>query len=109
MNIARTEKAVTKGQTFDLMYVNRQYQWQYAFLRKAGKETLLVVANFDDAPVEMQLAIPDHAYDYLEIPERVYEATDLLNGDKRSLVLIKGETVKVNLPARGAAVFKIEN
>ena len=31
------KEAVSEGLTFDVMYVNRQYQHQYAFLRKAGK------------------------------------------------------------------------
>ena len=48
LGIAAKEKAVSEGTMFDLMYVNGQYRRQYAFLRKAGKELLLVVANFDD-------------------------------------------------------------
>ena len=107
LNIARTEKAVNSGQTFDLMYVNQQYYRQYAFLRKAGKELLLVVVNFDDSPVDMQLSIPDHAYDYLEIQERAYEAHELLAGGKQSMVLIKGEPVRVALESRGAVVMKL--
>lgn len=109
LNIARTEKAVCDGQTFDLMYANGQYYRQYAFLRKASKDMLLVVVNFDDAPLDMLLNIPDHAYDYLEIQERAYKATDLLSDTESSLVLIKGETVKITLPARGAVIYKIEN
>ena len=107
LNIARTEKAVNSGQTFDLMYVNQQYYRQYAFLRKAGKELLLVVVNFDDSPVDMQLSIPDHAYDYLEIQERAYEAHELLAGGKQSMVLIKGEPIRVALESRGAVVMKL--
>ena len=107
LNIARSEKAVNSGQTFDLMYVNQQYYRQYAFLRKAGKELLLVVVNFDDSPVDMQLSIPDHAYDYLEIQERAYEAHELLAGGKQSMVLIKGEPVRVALESRGAVVMKL--
>ena len=47
--------------SFDLMYVNGQYQRQYAFLRKADSEVLLVVVNFDDLPVVMDVMIPAHA------------------------------------------------
>ena len=108
LNIARTEKAVTDGQTFDVMYVNRQYQWQYAFLRKAGKEMLLVVANFDDQPIDMQLTLPDHAFNYLEILEKAYKAEDLLSGTKASLVLMRDQQVPVSLPARGAVVYKLK-
>ena len=107
LNIARTERCVREGQMFDVMYANRQYARQYAFLRKAGKDVMLVVANFDDQPASLQLNIPDHAFDYLEMQERAYRAEDLLNGEERSLVLIKGTPVEVTLEPRGAAVYKL--
>jgi glycosidase len=107
LNIARSEKAVVKGQTFDLMYVNQQYCRQFAFLRKTGKDMLLVVVNFDDVPLDMQLMIPDHAYDYLEIQERAYTAHELLSDTSCNCVLIKGESVPVKLQARGAIVYKL--
>ena len=107
LNIARTEKAVTEGRMFDVMYVNRQYERQYAFLRKAGKELLLVVANFDDQPVSMQLTIPDHAFGYMEIREKAYKAEELLTGTAAKLVLMRDQAVKISLPARGAVVYKI--
>ena len=107
LNIARTEKAVSAGQMFDVMYANQQYYRQYAFIRKAGKEMLLVVANFDDVPLTMNLTIPDHAFNYLEIQEKAYKATDLLSGQNASLVLMRDQQVPVSLPARGAVVFKL--
>ena len=107
LNIARTEKAVTDGRMFDVMYVNRQYQRQYAFLRKAGKELLLVVANFDDQPVTMQLMLPDHAFSYLEIREKAYKAVDLLGGHSTKFVLMRDHYVEIVLPQRGAVVYKL--
>ena len=107
LNIARTEKAVSNGRMFDLMYVNRQYQRQYAFLRAVGKELMLVVANFDEAPVTMQLSIPDHAYSYLEMQEKAYEAVDLLTDEHRPMVLIKGEAVEVKLDGYQSVVYKL--
>ena len=91
LNIARTEKAVAEGQMFDVMYANKQYYRQYAFLRKAGKDILLVVANFDDAPLTMQLTIPDHAFNYLEMMEKAYDAVDLMTGTARKLVLMRDQ------------------
>ncbi len=109
LNIARTEKAVAEGQMFDVMYANAQYFRQYAFIRKAGKEMLLVVANFDDAPVDMQLMIPDYAFDFLEIPEKAYKAQELMTGNQTSVVLMRGNNpVSVKLDARGAVVLKIK-
>ena len=106
LNIARSEKAVSEGLMFDVMYANQQYRQQYAFLRKAGKETLFVVANFADVPVTIDITIPDHAFDYLNLLEKAYKAVDLLSGTQASLVLIRDQQVSIALPPRGAVVYK---
>ena len=106
LNIARSEKAVSEGLMFDVMYANQQYRQQYAFLRKADKETLFVVANFADVPVTMNITIPDHAFDYLNLLEKAYKAVDLLSGTQASLVLIRDQQVSIALPPRGAVVYK---
>ena len=106
LNIARSEKAVSEGLMFDVMYANQQYRQQYAFLRKAGKETLFVVANFADVPVTIDITIPDHAFDYLNLLEKAYKAVDLLSGTQVSLVLIRDQQVSIALPPRGAVVYK---
>ena len=106
LNIARSEKAVSEGLMFDVMYANQQYRQQYAFLRKADKETLLVVANFADVPVTMNITIPDHAFDYLNLLEKAYKAVDLLSDNQTSLVLMRDQQVSIALPPRGAVVYK---
>ena len=106
LNIARSEKAVSEGLMFDVMYANQQYRQQYAFLRKADKETLFVVANFADVPVTMNITIPDHAFDYLDLLEKAYKAVDLLTGNQTSLVLMRDQQVSIALPPRGAVVYK---
>ena len=106
LNIARSEKAVSEGLMFDVMYANQQYRQQYAFLRKADKETLFVVANFADVPVTIDITIPDHAFDYLNLLEKAYKAVDLLSGTQASLVLIRDQQVSIALPPRGAVVYK---
>ena len=106
LNIARSEKAVSEGLMFDVMYANQQYRQQYAFLRKADKETLLVVANFADVPATIDITIPSHAFDYLNLLEKAYKAVDLLSGTQVSLVLIRDQQVSIALPPRGAVVYK---
>ena len=106
LNIARSEKAVSEGLMFDVMYANQQYRQQYAFLRKADKETLFVVANFADVPVTIDITIPSHAFDYLNLLEKAYKAVDLLSGTQASLVLIRDQQVSIALPPRGAVVYK---
>jgi hypothetical protein len=109
MNIARTEKAVVEGISFDLMYVNGQYHRQYAFLRKAGSEVLLVVANFDDLPTTMDVTIPAHAFDYLKLKERKsVTAVDLLSGKEIKRTLTRDCYVSVDLEPLGAVILKFK-
>jgi glycosidase len=109
MTIAATEKTVAEGVCFDLMYVNGQYQRQYAFLRKAGSEVLLVVANFDDLPTTMDVTIPAHAFDYLKLKERKnITMTDLLTGKEIKRQLHHDCYVSVDLEPLGAVVLKFK-
>ena len=109
LNIAVKEKAVSEGVCFDLMYVNGQYQRQYAFLRKAGSEVLLVVVNFDELPTTMDVTIPAHAFDYLKLKERKnVTAVDLLSGKEIKRQLNRDCYVSVDLEPLGAVVLKFK-
>ena len=108
MLIARKEKAVSDGAFFDLMYVNGHLQRQYAFLRKADNDLLLVVANFDDQDVDIDVNLPAHAFDYLKIKECTAMATDLLTKDKQSMMLRPDGAVRMNVGARSARVWKVK-
>lgn len=107
LNIARKEKAVSEGQTYDLMYVNGSFHRQYMFLRKSKTSQLLVVANFDDVPVTVDVQIPAHAFEFLGLREKTYAATDLLSGQAASLGLKANQPVSVEVPARHAVVYKL--
>ena len=108
MLIARKEKAVSDGAFFDLMYVNGHLQRQYAFLRKADNDLLLVVANFDDQDVDIDVNLPAHAFDYLKIKECTAMATDLLSKEKLSMMLRPDGAVRMNVGARSARVWKVK-
>ena len=108
LNIARKEKAVAEGLTYDLMYVNQQYHRQYMFLRKAKTSQLLVVANFDDAPATVDVQMPAHAFEFLGLREKAYTATDLLSGQTLPMNLEAGHPLTVTVPARYAVVYKFK-
>ena len=108
MNIARTEKAVTNGVSFDLMYVNGQYHRQYAFFRESASEVLLVAVNFEDLPQTMNVTIPAHAFDYLKLKEKDAQATDLLTGEKLKLPLKRDGAVALQIPPLGAVILKFK-
>ncbi len=61
LNLSADEDAFSKGQFWDLMYVNPQLQRQYAFMRSYEGKTWLVVANFSDGTSEIEVNIPDDA------------------------------------------------
>ena len=111
LQIARKEKAID-GQFYDLMYVN---PWsarfdnnkQYAFLRKNDKNTLLVVCNFNGNAVDIDVKIPRHAVELLDIKEKKYTATDLLSGDKTTFCVKGDDSVSMIVPPYGARVWKL--
>ena len=105
--IAVSEKAVREGEMFDLMYANPQLQRQYVFLRKAGREVLLVVANFEAQAAEVPLTIPQHAFDFLKLRQRMaVEAQDLVTGSRLSLTLKADNPISLTVAAYSALILK---
>ena len=105
--IKERERAVSQGQMFDLMYVNQHIgDRQYAFLRKAGRELLLVVANFADTNVEADVHIPHHAFEHMGIPEGELTATDLLTGEQTPFVLKADSILHITLAPSYGRVYK---
>ena len=108
MLLAREEKAVTAGVSFDLMYVNGHLERQYAFLRKADNELLLVVANFEDHDVVIDVNIPAHAFDFMQMKEKNAIAIDLLTKEKLAMRLKKDGAVRMSVAARNGRVWKVK-
>lgn len=97
LTIARDNVVITEGDMYDLEYAQSEEfdrHEQYAFLRKKGEDLLLIVVNFDDKEVNVQVRIPQEAFDYLQQP--YYNKTktiDLLTGKS-----IKGIQLLPNIP-----------
>ena len=106
--IAITEQAVVAGNCFDLMYANGHLQRLYAFLRKAGKEILLVVANFDELPVKTEVMIPAHAFDFLKIKEKNVATTELLTDTKGKITLKRDGAIPLEIEPLSAVVLKFK-
>ena len=106
--IAVTEKAAVEGACFDLMYVNGHLHRQYAFIRKAGSEMLLVVANFDELPVRIDVTIPAHAFDFLKIKEKNATTIELLSDKKGKITLKRDGAIPLELEPLGAVVLKFK-
>ena len=108
LQIARKEKSVADGLFFDLMYVNGHLQRQYAFLRRVDKDLLLVVVNFEDHEVDVDVCLPAHAFDFLQLKETTVLATDLLTKEKESMKLQKDASVHMKIAARNGSVWKLK-
>ena len=108
MHIAKNEPAVVKGESFDLMYVNQHLSRQYAFMRKSKEQLLLVVANFDDLPVSVNLNIPAHAFDYLTMAEGDYQGHDLLSDADCQFSLQRDAAVGITLQPRQSVVLSLQ-
>lgn len=111
LRIANSERAISEGQFFDLMYVNSLSErfnprQQFAFLRKFEDEVLLVVANFSAQPVNVGVTIPAHAFQVLDMPEKEILAVDLLTGDTLSTALKKDAAFYAEVPAHGGRMYK---
>ena len=68
------DKAVSSGSTYDLCYCNYSSEGfnpdcHFAFLRDFGNETLLVVCNFSASDADIEIRIPEHAFQWLQMPE----------------------------------------
>ncbi len=112
LNICQKEKAIYQGLFFDLMYANTN-NWnfnshrQYAFLRKQDNELLLIVTNFDDAPACMEVNIPQHAFDFLNLlPAMQHQATDLLTGKTELMDFHPAHPARIEVEAHSGKILK---
>ncbi len=91
LNITLSEKAVTKGDMYDLEYAqtdNFSKHKHFTYIRKCDNEVLLFVLNFDDKDAEIRINIPREAFSYLDMPSGCkVQMVDILNSQDM------GETV----------------
>ena len=112
MNIARSERCVSNGRFFDLMYVNPvsgQFNPHrtYAFLRADSHHAMLTVANFDGMAVNAAVNIPQHAFDYMQLTARnACLLTDLISGNTQRSDISPERPVRVSIPPYSAAVLR---
>lgn len=86
LSLCNTEKAISSGSFFDLMYVNYgnlNPHRQFTYLRNYKTETLLIAVNFDNHPCNIAINIPQHAFECMGIQSTEATAVELLSGTKR--------------------------
>ena len=113
LRMANEEKAIREGNSFDLMYVNPASSYfdprrHFAFIRKKDDEALLIVLNFSGETSQVEVAIPDHAFDFLHLAEGEVAATEMVSGKKQTMLLQKNGRVPVSMEPYGINVYKIK-
>ena len=112
LRVARSEKAITMGDMYDLTYAQTEgfnKHEQYTFIRKYKKQTILVILNFDDRQVDMQVRIPQEAFEHLQLEtQSEAKAKDLLTGTEYTFPLTPHTPICITLPAWKGVMLKIK-
>ena len=111
LNICNSEKAVSEGKTFDLMYANETNEGFdsykiFAFLRSDGNTTLLVVVNFSEAETHVSVNIPAHAFDYMGLKEGEIDMVDLLSGEQKPAMLRQESSIEMEVAGLSGRIYK---
>ena len=73
IRFASEDEAIRKGTTYDLCYCNSCSEGfdkhrHFVYLRDFEDHTLLIAANFSNTEAHMKITIPEHAFEWMEIP-----------------------------------------
>lgn len=110
LRLCNSEKAISNGAFFDLMYVNHQNvntDRQYLYLRHYEKETLLIATNFSSIDVSVYVDIPEHAFDFLKIQSGTYFMKELISGKQKTVKFSPNCKFELHIPAHYGVVWKI--
>ncbi|MDR1610464.1 MAG: alpha-amylase family protein [Candidatus Symbiothrix sp.] len=115
LNLCNSSEAIREGKFFDLMYVNPHSDFfnpgkQYAFMRYAGNELLLIVANFDELEVDAGIFLPATAFDYFGIDEtKIVSAKELLSDEEMPGKIRRNSRYLIHLASTSASIIRFFN
>jgi hypothetical protein len=112
LRICNDQPAAARGSFFDLMYVNYENPTlnphrQFVFLRHCDDDTLLIAVNFAAKPCKLDINIPQHAFDCLNIPQGSYRASELLSGISARKNFSSLHPFSTEIGANDAVIWKI--
>lgn len=110
LTLCNSEKSISEGQFFDLMYVNYgnlNPHRQYAYLRYYKDEILLIVVNFGDYQSNLYLNIPEHAFDCMNIEPAEMLATELLSGATQNVRIAADTPFHTIVEKNNAVIWKL--
>lgn len=112
IKIAREEECISSGSFFDLMYANYENPQfdstkQYAFLRSSKKEFCLIIANFSTQDADVQICIPEEAFNFMGIkPQNIKAAKELFSKKNFKLNPAWEKGIAVKVEASSGKVIK---
>ncbi len=111
LRLLNSEKAISEGEFFDLMYVNFSNpsfspHRNYAFLRRCGDEVILIAVNFSDEGRELEINIPPLALGMYGIRQGLKKGKELIS-DREADVTVSSETpFRTHIAPWGAVAWK---
>lgn len=113
LTMCNAEPALREGSFFDLMYVNLRHEGfnphrHFAFMRYTKDSVLFIVVNFDNSESDIDVVIPQLAFDMAGIPEGSIEADDLLCGRSMRLTLSPDKATHMHLKPKDAVVLRVK-
>lgn len=113
ITLCNIEKSLSQGLFYDLMpanYDNHMFDSskQYAFLRGYEDEVVLIVANFDNKPVSVDIQIPRHAYEFFNISnKKIYIGVSILDNSYEKIFFSMGDTIRVSVCQNSGTIHKV--
>ena len=114
LKLCNTEKAISQGRFYDLMYVNYHNEHlnphrNYVFMRSCDGVTLLIAVNFSADSCDLAVNIPRHAFEMLNIPEGKVMAKELLTGETDMKTLSSDQPFRTMVGPYDAVIWKIRH
>ena len=112
LKICNSEKAISRGLFYDLMYVNYDNSTfnplkQYAYIRTDDENMLLIVVNFDENDANIAVKIPQHAFDFFLISEKKnVTCKDLLSGETIKQNITHDEKFSMHISGYSGRIYK---
>ena len=110
LRICNSEKAIAKGEFYDLMYANynsMNFDKVYAYYRHYRNEHLLIIANFGNQDENFNLNTPQHALDTMHLKPGTYHAIELLTSSKMTITIDPDIPDNFTIGSRNAMIIKL--
>lgn len=114
LKMCNEQPAISRGRFFDLMYANYNNPTfdphrNYAFIRATDNEFLIIAVNFSNHDVNLNINIPQHAFDVLDMPQGRVKMKELINGGRSVMKdLCHDNPFSVSMGAHGAVIYRAE-